>query len=292
MKILYVAKHNSGGNDDEGAIAHALMLLGHEVVRVSEKIGLLTRKHSDCDFLLFHKWDDIDALSRVTIPAVFWYFDLVTFNDPGTEARNAHRIDWMNRVMPYIDMGFCTDGDWVDNDKTGKLKYLTQGADVRVAGRGLADQSGPDLLFTGSASGAGRISHIQSLQDRFKTRLRWVKTGLHGRELADLIARSKIVIAPDTPVTDRYWSNRVYLTLGFGGLLMHKWSRGLSEQYDGGRHLSFYMTRNELVDKIHEYLALPEWCERMREAALAHTLAHHTYTHRCETLINMVEEIL
>ena len=51
MKIVYVAKHHSGDNDDEGAICYALEALGHEVVRFRENEGDRAIEE-DGDFML------------------------------------------------------------------------------------------------------------------------------------------------------------------------------------------------------------------------------------------------
>src|SRR5688572_11058734 len=104
MRILYVCKINSGDNDDEGSIAHALRVLGHEVVCVHER-----RRHRPtnvgntlasvrADFCLFHKWETVSEIELVSrnMPVVFWYFDMVrpVDNDPTLQARSLSRIKW------------------------------------------------------------------------------------------------------------------------------------------------------------------------------------------------------
>src|SRR5262245_30017975 len=125
MKILYIAKHNSGGNDDEGAISHALTSLGHDVMKVSETKARMIRNEKP-DFMLFRKWYDVNHLARFNFPKVFWYFDLVeTAGDPSLEQRARTRRAWMGAIMPRVDLGFCTDGDWV-NKNPDKLVWLPQ----------------------------------------------------------------------------------------------------------------------------------------------------------------------
>src|SRR5437762_2659363 len=104
MKILYVAKHGSGGNDDEGAITHALRVLGHEVDCVHEDydrrptgVNPFARPR---DLVLFHKWNDFDQLRALSGPKCFWYFDLVECDDPSLRRRCRQRVEWMSRTIP------------------------------------------------------------------------------------------------------------------------------------------------------------------------------------------------
>ena len=140
MKILYVAKHDCGDNQDEQAIAYALAQLGHDVVKIHEKPrhrthNLLTERG---DFLLFHKCEDMTILKNPT-PKAFWYFDLVDSEDPTLKPRATSRVQWMRQFMPHCLVGFCTDGDWVEKCKQtypNKLYHLMQGADERMVGFG------------------------------------------------------------------------------------------------------------------------------------------------------------
>ena len=91
MKIVYIAKHDSGHNDDEGAIAHAFRSLGHEVICVPEDQGRRAALHTGVDLWLAHKWNDQSGINRInTIKnrsggvLAFWYFDLVLFDPQDT----------------------------------------------------------------------------------------------------------------------------------------------------------------------------------------------------------------
>lgn len=295
MNILYIAKHDSGDNDDEGAITHAIESLGHKVYRLGEHKGIKAHKFlrtAKCDFVLFHKWRDMPTLASIKEPKVFWYFDLVNYPDRTLFGRNQTRIGWMKDILPLVDLGFCTDGDWVASDTTGKLILLRQGADIRNAGKGTPSPDRTPILFTGIRHGGiERARSVDALVSRYGPRF-VQQRGVHGRALADLIASSNIVVAPEGPATDRYWSNRVYLTLGFGGFLLHPYCRELLTDYENGKEILFYKDRQDLFDKIDKYLLLPQERKVISEAALARTLKEHTYTHRVETLINIVKERL
>jgi hypothetical protein len=312
MDVVYVAKHDGGGNDDEGAITHALTALGHTVRRLREVAGRSVVR-LEGDFLLFHKWHDVGALCSWRGPKVFWYFDLVEYPDPALEGRNAARRQWMTDVLPHVDLGFCTDGDWVDKCNSGdpaysptilgktwggKCVWLTQGADARTLGPGNPTRFPPvDLLFTGTAAGGrGRSSWVAEMKERYGGRFLHVPRGLHGRELADRIASAKIVLAPDHPVTDRYFSNRVFNTLGFGAFLLHPWSEGAVRHYEPGKEVVYYRSRRELHDWVADFVQdHPGRVKQRQEIAAAgyeRTRREHTYVDRVETLVRTVKERL
>lgn len=318
MKIIFIAKHGSGDNDDEGAVAHALRELGHDVTLVHE-----LKRHRDpvqrhdlsrgtFDLCLFFKWENVGEIGDLSrrVPCVLWYFDLVANDtDPTLAARMRGRREWFKAVMPYCRAGFVTDGDWADRwnteaDRkasvvtTPRLHWLTQGMDERVAGLGVGIGPGPDILFTGMVHhGRKRADHVARLRERYGDRFHVLgdsgpRHRLHGRKLADLFATAGVVVAPDGPVTDRYWSNRVYLTCGLGGFLLHPRCEGLTRQYEPGTELEYYADRRHLEDMINFYLDRSEARTLMKLAGLKATLERNLYRHRVAELIKVAEGLL
>lgn len=295
MRIVYIAKHDSGGNDDEGAITHALTELGHDVQRVREDRGVAACRMC-CDFMLFHHWNDLVAINRFKVPRVFWYFDLVKTDDPLLHKRIAPREAAVRRVTDCVDLGFLSDGDWVNQDTTGKLVWMTQGVDERTISLMEHDPAVtlPPILFTGSVIGERRQRHIEALQQRYTDQFSIIGDGvprLHGGKLAYVLNNTRITIAPDGPSTDNYWSNRVYLTTGMGGFLLHPSCSRLREQYSP-EELVCYDTREHLFELIDEYLEDHVKREKMRRAAYSKTVECHLYRHRCAQLISTVQERL
>ncbi len=312
MKILFVANHGNHDNCDESAISYALRMLGHEVLEVQQRqstTAAAVAKSHNVDFCLFLKWDNPSSLreTAAVAPCVFWYFDLVANQDDPTLAlRMESRRRWFYDVMRYCVGGFCTDGDWVDQWNAtqkaygNKLYWLMQGMDERVAGPGDASQCNlevPEILFTGMINhGSRRREHVHRLQTRYGRRFGVFGDGgprfrLHGRALADLFAKAKIVVAPDGPCTDRYWSNRVYLTLGLGGFLMHPQCAGLRGHY-AVDELVTYKDRETLELLIDDYLDDPSTRENLRVRGYEATMARHLYRHRCEELVRTVGRLL
>lgn len=295
MRIGYVGKHeDTNSNDEEGAIYHALQQLGHRVDRLRESRGRNAWKIR-CDMLLFHKWHDVVTLKKCGAPKVFWYFDLVEFKDRTMRERSQSRGAWMKAIIPRVDLGFCTDGDWVKKDQTGKLVWLPQGADQRVAGRGAPlgedEEAPPPILFTGTRyGGRERESWVNEMSINYRTAFNHVTGGVHGDALKNLIAKSSIVVAPDAPITHHYWSNRVYLMLGYGAFLLHPYCIDLASQYTHGQEIVFYKNRADLHDKIKRYYNDAEERRRISDNALSRTLREHTYINRCRELIRRFEE--
>lgn len=311
MRILFVAKHDSGDNDDEGAVGHALTALGHDVVKVHE-----LRKHrkpgdedrlraTDYDFCLFFKWGTVSEIREVRVPRAFWFFDMVrpVDGDPTLSARSAHRVQWMNEVIPLCVAGFCTDGDWIESCNRvlkSPLVHLMQGADERYVGFGtpIPGYDGAEILFTGMINhGQKRAAHVAHLKERYGDRFGVLGDGgprhrKHGRALADLFASVKIVVAPDGPNTDLYWSNRVYLTTGLGGFLLHPYCKGLTEQYEEGEELLFYKDQDDLDRLIDEYCVMADGREWMRKTGFNATVHRNLYRHRCAVLIDVMKERL
>lgn len=293
MKIVYVAKHGQLDNDDEGSIADALTSLGHEVICIQEHNGSQALQYKDADFLLFHKWDDIGVLSQLAIPAVFWYFDLVEFDE--TPLRSANRVQWMRYVMPYVKLGFCTDGDWTKKHPE-KLRLLRQGADQRLRTKVSFSPGGEGILFAGSRNGGDtRESFVDQIQRRYAGKFTWLKTGrgaLHGPRLIKAIDRHAIVVAPDSPVTDSYYSNRVYVMLGLGAFLLHPYSADLAKEYVDGEDLIFYRDRDDLHEKIKQWSTLGMARKRFIIQANAFQRTHqfYTYCNRVQQLLAIVQE--
>lgn len=299
MNIIYIGKHGNTrrSNDDEGAITYALEELGHEVHCVQEGAPILTPTSRRTSLILFNHWADPSPLQDLRAAKACWCFDLIDYpKDATLESRNRRRSNWAQRAVEASDIAFFTDGDWVAADTTGKVHHLSQGCDQTALPCAPKEGRHPPLLLTGISAGGGRgrESFTNDLTARYREQLLHIRSGVHGRPLAQTIAGSTIVIAPDSPLTDRYWSNRVYLTLGLGGFLLHPFSEGLAREYVEGKELVFYRGREDLYRLIDYYLdpSHSEEREAIRSAGYIRTHTSYTYRHRCEKLIALVRERL
>lgn len=301
MRIVYVARHHQAdGNDDEGAIAHALRELGQGVILVDE--DNVPRAWPDCDVIMFHKWEGRSDFNRLPPKAVrvCWYFDLVSWPlDPTLSSRSGARVSWMTRNGPDIDLLFATDGDWVRLVPStpyapGSAMWMPQGADGRIVGIGTQRRSKTPILMTGISKGGGREreSFVAEMANRWGSNFSHVSRGIYRTQLRDLIAGTAIVVCPDSPVTDHYWSNRVYNAIGFGAFVLHPYCRRLADQFQDGKEIVFYSSRQDLHDKIARYLVRSEDRRAIAEAGLARVLREHTYRHRLEEMLQVISKAL
>lgn len=300
MKIVYLGRHRPGDWDEGSAISYALTQLGHEVTKVAERDIYDCPRMTGYDFLLFNHWGDFGTLDRFEMPKVFWNFDLVEWpSDPSLAIRCAARVEWMRKATEIVKVGFCSDGDWVDKDATGKLVQLREGADERYCGMGdPLPNIACDVLFVGSPNG-GRQRRSWDREVKGVYGARYLNVGnknancVWTRPLADLIASVPVVLAPDNPVTERYWSNRIYVMLGFGAFLVHPYTKELAATFEDRRDVVFYRDREEMFSLVNAYLRRPSsHRQRVAESGLKKVLAAHTFRHRCEFLIKTVKERL
>lgn len=289
-RIAYVARHGKHDNCDEDAIGYCLEQLGCEVHRLPETASAKDVNGIFPDWCLFHKWENLDTIRRIRCRKAFWYFDLVDSDDWVLKQRSKVRREWLEVVMPLVDHGFLTDGDFAA--KHG-MHWLMQGADPRNLGAGVANGEPIDVLFTGSIiHGGKRTSFVEEMAATYGNRFvafgHHARDRVHGRNMANLIARAKIVVAPDAPCTDNYWSNRIYLACGFGAFIMHPNCKKLSLHYAPGVDFIPYTSRPELHSLIDLYLTIPAARENTSYRALRRTEQANTYMHRCKELLEVL----
>lgn len=301
MEIIYVAKHGPRDNQDEDAITFALEKLGHTVKCYQESQAASAIKDSG-DFILIHKYEGTEVMKQAMIPVVCWDFDAVVVDDPHLISRNSLRVRLTTERESYCQIMFHTDGNWVDKDPTKRIQ-LMQGADERYVGYGKPTEILAPIIFTGTTGhGKKRDNHLNELLQYYGSR--FLVTGdqirntnqpwrlkVHGRNLANRLASSEVIIAPDGPSTHNYWSNRVYLLTGLGGFLIHPMCHRLLDHY-GLDELAYYDSREHLIHQIDYYLCHPKERQELREIGHETTLKRHLYRHRCEDLISQVEERL
>ncbi len=261
-------------------------------IDLREIIPLLKIGRFKTDLVLFHHTGEFGLISQIDAPKVFWYFDLVTYNDHYFKRQQRDRVAWMKEALAISDIGFCTDGEWVKNHQrilhfhSHILHGLKQGAhEIKT----YKSASSPiDILFVGSLNQPRMefFSDLSAILPSVNLKL-LVKHGdkVFGDNLARLISLSKIVIAPDTPIKSSYWSDRVYVMSGYGGFLLHPFAEELSCDYVGGEEIVFYDSSQDLYNKIRYYLEEDDERNRISRNALKRTASEHTYRHRCQTLL-------
>lgn len=309
MKILYIANHGNGHNDDEGAITYALQQLRHSVERIHERhagVQLSKVNLADFSFCLFHKFSDLHILSKIReqMPTVFWYFDRVgSDNDPSLIPRMTDRTRWMMGARKVASLGFCTDGDWVAEAPKGaglcQLLQLTQGFDERQYVP-LDDPSRRErtkhhrFIFPGTLRRCGRLREewFKLLAGRYGNRFRHMVESF-GADLTKEVDESLFAICPPFPVSDRYYSNRIYNLMGRGAYVLHPYSKRAADEYRNVFHFQLYNSESHMLELIDSILSQPDSLKGYLQAvggnAQIVTMRNHTYLRRCCDLVDTVK---
>ena len=87
------------------------------------------------------------------------------------------------------------------------------------------------------------------------------------------------------PVTDLYWSNRVYILGGRGAFLLHPHSTGLQQSIPC---LEMFEDKESLHDKIAHFLENDKERFKIRKELQSEIIENHKYIDRCEQLIKKI----
>lgn len=86
---------------------------------------------------------------------------------------------------------------------------------------------------------------------------------VRGAQLRDVYASAKVVVGDSLMLGPKYWSDRVYETVGRGGFLVHPYIPELAEEMEDGTHLVYFEPGN-----LHDLeLVLRHWLDPARDSA-------------------------
>jgi hypothetical protein len=287
MKIIYFGNHENKGSDfTEIHIKYALEKLGHKVFCVDENNWAkdnVVNLSRGADLFLFHKAGVkeqktyqrfMDLLVCITCKKVCWYFDKVW----------GEREIVLQAIIPFIDKLFLTDETWARKHNYKNIEILHQGIGIEDTSLGTPREDlKTDIAFVGMVYGE-RQRFIEKLLEKYGDKLR-VFGNIFNRDLYDLCASTKIVVAPDSPSDDFYWSSRVYMILGSGGFLIHPKCEGLKEEYTHKEELVTYSDFDDLLSKIDFYLVNDKKRKAIQKKGYEKTIKSFNYLERCKTLL-------
>jgi len=293
MKVLYLGNWNPFVNSTEKLIKAALEKLGHEVICEDERTAkapniLEHAVNNKVDLFLFHKgirWEmDIqqlmELLFRLPCKKAFWYFDPIT----GIPEREM----FVQAVIPYVDLAFMTNGTWIKQHNYKNTRWLLQGCDIKPLGKRKKELVS-DIGFTGSNYGTREI-FLEAMKKKYGDKFK-VFQNIFGDEFYDLCQSVKIMVSPKFPANDYFWSNRIYMTLGAGGFLIHPYCEGLKNEFVAGKHYEDYQTENELFTKIDYYLKHEKERTKIAEAGYKYCIKNYSYVQRVKTLLDELSKI-
>jgi O-antigen biosynthesis protein len=82
---------------------------------------------------------------------------------------------------------------------------------------------------------------------------------------------------------------RVFETLSTGSFLLTNWIPTLGDLFEDGKHLETYKTLDEMVEKAKYYLEHDDERELIARTGHEEFIAKHTYKHRVETILSIVD---
>lgn len=110
-----------------------------------------------------------------------------------------------------------------------------------------------------------------------------------GRDMYQVLRASKITLNHHGDVAPYANNMRLFEATGVGTCLITDWKDNLGELFEPGKEVLAYRSVEECVELIRHYLAHEEEREAIGRAAQARTLREHTYFHRMQELVDIVE---
>jgi len=118
---------------------------------------------------------------------------------------------------------------------------------------------------------------------------------IFGEKYANVCIRSKIVLDIKSYeyclLANGYFSNRVFITLGYGGFLLSQKVKGKDEIFEDGKHLVYFETQDELIELIGYYLSHDEEREKIARQGKEYVLQNHTYRIRIAQILDDIKHI-
>lgn len=254
----------------------------------------------------------LDGAKAAGAKTVAWHLDLYA----GLPRGNGIKTDpwWRCDYVFTPDGG--SPGFW---EKHGvKHHYLKPGVFAPECYLAQPDPSvACDVLFVGSGGIRGnyhpvwpyRGELIKFLSDTYGTRFsKWGnppmnggRSHVRGHALNVLYASAKVVVGDTLCLGpgearsprfthERYFSDRLYETMGRGGFLIHPWIVGLDEEFEQDTHLGFYKYGDfpGLQEHINHFLEHDDAREAIRLAGHEKVKRDCTYTQRAEEVFAKV----
>ncbi|QOR55440.1 MAG: hypothetical protein SHS37scaffold145_91 [Phage 71_18] len=243
------------------------------------------------------------AVRAAGIPSASYHLDLYVGLD--REEQIGREAFWRTDVVCTAD-GALSDEEWASRFGVNH-RWVRPGV-LRaecVPGTPNARLYGADVAFVGSfghyhAEWPYRQQLVTWLQRTYGRRFgRWPRGAgrrIHSQALNDLYASVKVVVGDslclgfDRP---RYWSDRVYETVGRGGFLIHPRIEGLTDEFVDGEHLRLYTFGDyaELRGLIDYYVRHDDERQAIAAAGQAHVREHCSYTNRVADMLAHVAAV-
>lgn len=271
MKILYFGNFDSDIPTIDQEILYSLKKKA-EVVEVDirefvkdEDLKKIITKANQCDAFLFHALipetqdfyvqlmlERLTAmLEAMTCKKVMWLLDKIV----------GSKMKIVTTLLPSVDYAFVTDGTWANRFESEKLVTLHPAATEKPIRKGRKNKEYMcDIAMVGSLYGE-RVKQYEFMKQKFGDNFKFFDDK-YGKDYADICASAKVILVPQYPFDDFFWSERIYNTLALGGLCIHPRAYGLQEEgfIDGTHYIDYYteqdlfVTLSMLLDKKSDKL--------------------------------------
>ncbi len=121
--------------------------------------------------------------------------------------------------------------------------------------------------------------------DTLRHKLPPPRAPVYNEDLGQRLSETAITLGIGVPGVRLYFSNRVWLTLGWGGFLLQEYVEGLEELFENHRHLVWYRSVEEAIDLIRWYLQRPGSREKIALSGYRRVHRFHTYDHRIRRIL-------
>jgi len=304
MKIAIITnKLDRQGNITNGVRVHrAFSRLGHEASLVGHD-DIYDGDVKKADLIIFmgtaiypenlNQFKHVCELKNKGAITALWYFDACNpLSNYGGSAEKHRRI---NGVLNYIDYLFTTDHTYPWENEAKNYHHLLQGIDeTEFAKEPDYNKKIYQVIYAG---GLGGIFHyrdleIEEIKKHFTIDIYSQRLGrrVYGGDMVAAYNGAQVAYVPGPPpgLSDKYWSNRVYLATATGAPCVVGYAKELEGHFKDNEEVLYYRNKNELINKIEYLDNNKSEAERIGEAGRKRTLKDHTYQRRVEAMLKII----
>ncbi|HSC56979.1 MAG TPA: glycosyltransferase, partial [Nitrospira sp.] len=110
-----------------------------------------------------------------------------------------------------------------------------------------------------------------------------------GRQMYDILRASRLTLNHHGDVAPYANNMRLYEATGMGTCLLTDWKANLNDMFEPGKEVVAYRDPEECVELTHRYLKDDEAREAIGCAGQSRTLREHTYSHRMQEFVGILE---
>ena len=217
------------------------------------------------------------VLQSITCKKVLWFMEKVWMGKMGI----------VDRLLPYVDHAFFTDGTWTRRVKEN-VHSLPLAAPTKPMRGKYRPELACDMAFVGQMYGP-RMREYEILKEKFGDAVKFFDNKF-GQDLADLCKSAKVMLLPSFPFDDFYWSDRLYTYLAYGGFVIQRRTHGLREEgFQDGVHYFEYEKESDFMALIGS--VLEKGSEKMRKGISRKGqifVKEHTYKERLEEMLDII----